>query len=132
MYDRPTANTTALLLKMLMLLARSRRRGGCSCRRVGLPTPIFCPYPATRPHHSTDKLSPICTTGNMERVSRERRESLPKCQCAESQQDEEKMKKGKSADGPDPAMYTVLYDGGSPISRDLHPCCCRATRRRAT
>ena len=35
-YDRPTANTIALSFEMLMLLAGSRRRGGCSCRRVGL------------------------------------------------------------------------------------------------
>ena len=75
-----------------MLLARSRRYSGCSCRWVvlgrgqvsgqGLPTPICCPYSATRPHHSTGKLSPVYATGNTERVSGKRRESLPKCLCA--------------------------------------------------
>lgn len=35
-YDRPTANTIVLSLKMLMLLAGSQRHGGCLCRRVGL------------------------------------------------------------------------------------------------
>lgn len=52
-------------------------------RRMGLrPRPACCPDPATRPHYSTEKLSPLCATGNMERLGGKRRESPPKFLCA--------------------------------------------------
>lgn len=49
---------------MLILVGSLRPRSGLWPR----PTPICCPYTATRPHHSTQKLSPACATETMERM----------------------------------------------------------------
>ena len=112
-----------------MLLAGSRRCRGCSYRwagprpRRGLgprPIPICFPYPATRPHHSTGKLSPVCATGNLERMGEKRRKSLQNaCVPPEFQQDVEKKKtKRKRKRGKLWMSLTLLCAGRSPIHRD--------------
>lgn len=81
-----------------MLLARC---SGCSSQRAGpssrsgfrpRPTPICCPYPATRPHHSTvESPLPVCANENLELVGGESRKSLRKaCVPPKSQQYDEK------------------------------------------
>lgn len=57
------------------------------------PTPIYCPYPATRPHYSIEKLSPVCATRNIERVDGKSQKAF-KSLCADRvQRDEEKRKR---------------------------------------
>ncbi len=135
-YDRPTTNTIVLSPKMLMLLAGSRRHGGCSCRRVGLePSQGLFAVPIQPRGHTTVPRSYRLSV-RLERWSGWMRKEEKACQNANlprSQQHEEKSKKSKRYDEPDPTIYTVLCVGGSspcllPTSHRLP----RATLRHAT
>lgn len=82
-----------------------------------------CPYPATRPYHSTEKLSPVCATENMERVDGKRQKSLPIHVRLPSpkRRTRKRKEKANSADEPDPTTYTVPCAGQSPLHRNSLP-----------
>lgn len=140
-----------------MLLDGSWRCGGYSCRpsrAYPYPPPPqkkkkeknvpqrLCIQP--RGHTTAPRISPLSVrlgiwSGWVVKEEKVRQKAyVPESQQNSQGENEKKMKKGKSADEPDSpinninvcmyTVHTVLYAGGSPISRDLYPCSRRAAR----
>lgn len=134
----PATNATALPIYVLMLLAESQCYPKPRSGLVPRPTPICCPYPVTRPHYSTEKLSPIFATGNMERVGWELQETCKKPMwrpIPNGMRRKGKGKKGKSLNEPDPTTHRTMrwpiaYPSRSPTpaANKPHPTVSRLPR----
>lgn len=95
------------------------------------PTPIYCPYPATRPQYSIEKLSPVYATRNIKRVDGKSQKAF-KSLCAGVQRDEEKRKrkrKRKKKREKVRMSLTLLRIPHDALA-DRDPCCQQAILRR--
>lgn len=104
-YDR----STALSLKMLMLLAWSRRRGRCLCRRVDLEPRPACPYLLLLSSHKAtsqyrEALLYLCSWEDGAGGWKKKKKPVKMLMCTSPNRVRRKGKKGKAA-----MSLTLLY-----------------------